>query len=180
VRIDLEATLLNPKAFQVLRNMVSGLRRDGLFVNRMLVTDRKEPGAQEKLLHAANEDNEEETYPTLSSRVLVPPAWEDSDFKKMRRCLVELLRPPETAEVQKYIDWIKPWYAVLEAGGFSLPIGLPHETDCIRGPPAQFDELTIEIVVDRFFASECAWIVLANMLDGYSRTSIPLSRLIID
>ena len=160
--------------------MAAGLKRDSVVFTRIAVTDCGQSKTQSRTLSIPNDENEDDMYPQYFGRTATSPIWEDSEFSKLRRCLVEFQKAPDAETVRTLSGWIAPWYAILEAGGFALPIGPPHETECISGPVSQFDEFTVEIVVERFFASERAWDVLANMLDKYSRTHSWLSRITIE
>ena len=180
VSFTLEVEQIEPCAFQLLRHMVGKWNRDKLIISRICVIDMQQQGAKPLTIPEVTEENEQLSYPKVSSRIAFEFGKEDSGFSKVRRCLVEMRQPPRAHHVIEVSDWIKPWYEILEAGAFSLPIGLPGETEAFGGTVTQFDEVTVEIVASRFLASECAWNVLLNMLDGYGRASFPLSKIIID
>lgn len=177
---QLEAEFVDPRAFQLLRNMAGRLKLQEIDVTRITVTELGQDERPPVELPEPDDDNEYDIYPELSSRLGFAVEGEDSDFSKSRRCLVEMRDPVEASHVLGIRDWIQPWYLLLEAGAFALPVGLPDETDSIRGSVTIFDELTVEISVDRFLASETAFFVLINMLDAYGRTSIPMARIIVD
>jgi hypothetical protein len=170
---------INPNAYQLLRNMAAKLSREGFFVSRLLVSDPEQKGVKPIAIPELNDENEEELYPEISSKVALQIEWEPSDFSKVRRFLVQTTNPPEPAQVAAIADWINPWCVMLELGGFAMPIDV-QESESFGGSITQFDEVTVEIVVDRFMASECAWNVLINMIDAYGRTSFPVARVIID
>jgi len=168
------------RSFQFLRSMAARLDRHGLRVRRVTVI---ESGYKEQGLSEApepTESNEDKVYPEISSRSQVRVPREFLGFSKARRCLVELHQPVAASHVLGMADWIKPWYLLLEKGAFSMPVGFPDETDCIRGAVTLFDDLTVEISVDRFLATEAAWNVLVNMVDAYGNLSAPVARVIIE
>ncbi|CAK8712870.1 hypothetical protein GMJAKD_02135 [Candidatus Electrothrix aarhusensis] len=174
----LKTQAITPNAFQILRNMASRLSLDETMVSKIEISSERE--ARKKELPVPDEENEEDVYPTQSDKIGFRVNWEDSDFAKSRRMLVEMRTQPEPDAVYALQDYVKPWYEILEAGGFALPVGHPAETECIAGMVTQFDEFSCEIAVDRFLASETAWNVLVNMIGHYSQNVSPVSQVMID
>ena len=79
----------------------------------------------------------------------------------------------EAAYVYRTDDGIAPWFELLEAGAFALPVGCASETDSIAGALTLFHEQALEITVNCFQASEAAWSALINMLEAcWSETSL--------
>ena len=176
----LDAKYVDLRAFQLLRNLLARLAIEGVDVTSIVVEeggqrDRPSVGAPEP-----NDENEYDVYPEVSSAIGLMVEVEDTDFSKSRRCLVEMRDAVEASQVLGMADWIKPWYLLLEAGAFAMPVGAPDETDSISGSVTLFDEVTIEVSVNRFQASECAWNVLVNMLDAYSNNYFSVSKVTID
>lgn len=112
------------------------------------------------------DDTEYEAYPDLSPLVRPDVLFEFIDYGKSRRCVVDFATRIEAAHVYRTDDWIDPWFELLEAGAFALPVGCASETDSIAGALTLFDEQALEITVNRFQASEAAWSALINMLDA--------------
>ena len=177
---QLSCDCLDVRAFQCLRSMVRRLRHDGIVVQRLVVVDPKRSTDEGVHLDWPTEQNENVVYPDVSPRIRALLVWEDSDFGKSRRCLVEALQPLKPGAVMEFESWMRPWYQLVEAGAYSMPVGLPEETECIAGSVNQFDENTIEIGLDRFYASERAWDVLANMTDTFWAPSASLRRIVVD
>ena len=177
---EVHANGLDPRAFQVLRNMFGRQTGDGAIVETLLVTDLQHSSAPSIIVPVADENNEPDVYPGISRKIPFAVEWEQSEFGKVRRFLIEMRRPVEATTVVEVAEWTKPWGQVLEAGGFGPPVCEADEPGCIVGSITQFDELTLEFVVNRFIASECSWNVLVNMIDAYSHSSFMVSRIIID
>ena len=177
---ELKARSVDIRAFQLLRAMLARLRLHGIVVTRITVTELGQDERQQVELAEPVDTNEYTIYPEMSSRIGFAVAGEDSDFSKSRRCLVEMRHTVEATNVLGLGDWIKPWYMLLEAGAFAMPVGLPDETTSISGAVTIFDELTIEISIDRFQASESAFFVLINMIDAYAHQFMSVVRVIVD
>jgi hypothetical protein len=176
----LKAEAIDLNAFQILRNMAGRLLLDGISIKKIEVEWPHQQKISKFELPVPDENNEEEVYPGRSEKIAFSINWEDSDFGKSRRVLVEMSNPLESDQVHILSQYVKPWFKLLEAGGFAMPVGPPHETDSIAGRISQFDEFTSKISVNRFQASETAWNVLINSIGHYSEKVSPVSRIIID
>jgi hypothetical protein len=176
----LRAHSIDPRAFQFLRSMCSRLKLEGIEVARLTVKDLMQREGQMRPLPEPTDENETTAYPQLSEFIAFDVQSEQSGFSKARRFLVEMQDPLEASNLTALAEWIAPWYALLEAAAFALPVGLPYETECIRGAVTLFDEITSEISVDRFLATESAWDVLTNMIHSFARKVCPVSKVIID
>jgi hypothetical protein len=95
-----------------------------------------------------------------------PTFREPLDDSRLRRCVTELKQPVEALHLDRLGDCSSTWFELLEAGAYSMPVGPAWETDCVGGAATIFDEFSVEISVNRFQASECAWYALLNMLDA--------------
>jgi len=165
--------------FELLRNMYERLVRDQIDVLQIrLAPEASVTDAKVKALPTWDDDFDE--YPPVSPEVRYRLEGEEREFGKMRRCLIELRTIVEAEHVDHLADWVKPWFDVLEAGAFSRPVGPAWETDCIRGSVALFDEVSIELVVNRLQASETAWHPLINMLDRCWGAEPLIVHLLID
>lgn len=180
VSLALKVELIDRLAFQLLRSMVARLKRNQLIVSSIIVSDPSRPSDEPVLVPPPDENNEESVYPNLASNIGFELEREQSEFSMFRRCLVEICQQVAAERMVEFSDWIKPWFLILEAGGFAMPVGLPDETESLAGSVSQFDETTIEIVVNRFQASECAWNVLINMIASYQNSSFTVSKVTID
>ncbi|WBS00586.1 hypothetical protein OU994_19975 [Pseudoduganella sp. SL102] len=171
---------IDERAFQLLRNMVARLRAEKVLVDSIQVMDTEHIHAQPVQPDWPDEDNEEAAYPTPGARAAALLAFEDTDFSKVRRCLVEVDNRLFPDQVTRFAAWVRPWYALLEAGAFAMPVGHPAVTDSIAGFVSQFDPVTIEVAVDRFMASECAWGILANMVCAFDWQPRTLAAIAVD
>jgi hypothetical protein len=175
-----EAVRVTPRSFQLLRNMAGRLKIYHVEVHRILVHNLgQETGISEEAPEP-RDSNEEEIYPAASSQIWFELQKDEIPTSRVRQCLVEFHEPPEARHVLEISHWIQPWFDLLEAGAFAMPVGLPEWTESIGGSVTQFDEMTIEIAIDRFEASESAWNVLINLLDVYNRSSFPVEKVIIN
>ncbi|MEN3332475.1 MAG: hypothetical protein V7641_1840 [Blastocatellia bacterium] len=177
---ELEAHHVDRRAFQVLRNMAARLEMERIEVGRITVRELREGNLRQDMLPEPDDDNEYDVYPEPSSQLSFVVDWVDTSFSKMRRCLVELRRPPKPSDVLDMANLVESWSHILEAGGFAMPLYLPDEIDSFGGPVSQFDEVTIEIVASHFMASETAWFVLVNLLDTYSRSAVRVATVSVE
>jgi hypothetical protein len=140
-------------------------------ISRILVREIRDGIRQEVELPLPDDLNEADVYPPVSSELSFTVEWDDTVVSKGRRCLVEFQNPPGPFHVAGIAARASMWGDILEAGGYAMPLGLPHEIESIAGSISQFDEYTVEVEVARFMASEAAWDILLNLLDSYSRSA---------
>ncbi len=171
---------IDVRAFQCVRNMARRLRRGGLEVVQIVVADPLGAATQPTFLEWPTEDTEEVAYPGFSRSAASLVHYEDSEFSKFRRYLIELGRRLRSAEVEQFQDWASAWYALLEAGAYAVPIEAPEENDVVAGSISQFDERTVEVVVNRFIASEQAWCPLTNMAVSFWGGAEAIRNITID
>lgn len=176
----LAAANLDIRAFQCLRNMVRRLRRTEIVVDHVLVLDLDRPDVRSVEFDWPTEENEARVYPDMPSALKSRFQYEGSEFGKSRRCLVEVRGVVEPHTVTEFERAVRPWYVLVEAGGYSTPVGLPEETESIAGSVSQFDANSIEIGLNSFFASECAWAALANIAERFWRVSGGPERILVD
>jgi hypothetical protein len=166
-------------AFQTLRNMLTNLESGKFSISRIGVSDPEKRSARPISVPEITDENQEDLYPGLSAATAVYVDWGSAGSSKSRRFLVELSQPPDAARVAALSDWIKPWLVMLESEAFGMPFDV-QESQSFVGSVTQFDEVTVELVIDRFMASEAAWNVLINMIDAFGRKRFPVSRVLID
>jgi len=166
-------------AFELFRNMIHRLLRQGIETREIRVSDLQRPLITPYRKPEPNDQNEYDAYPSPAH---VRFAVEAEDFipTKMRRCLVELALPVEAFHVHQIQQWIAPWFDLIEAGAYALPVGHATEVDSLRGDVELFDEQSIELTVNRFQASETAWGTLVNMLDTCWGDTTLISRFMIE
>ena len=164
-----------------MRNMARRLRRSGVSVSRITVSDvAYGETAPVSFLAWPDEFTEEVDYPRISAVRKSRLLQEDLDFSKARRILIETRKALISGEVEGYREWVDPWYRLLEAGAYAMPVELPEDNDVLAGAVAQFDDNTIEVTVRRFIASEQAWIALANMSFAFWQDSNAIRLIIIE
>ena len=129
----------------------------------IIVVDPQRRSAQEQRIEWPTDLNEERAYPDALPAIRSLMTWEEADFGKTRRCLVEMTTPLSADRVLEFEDWIRPWYRLVEEAAYAVPIGLPEEVECIAGTVNQFDDHVIEVGMARLLASEKAWNALANI-----------------
>lgn len=162
---DVDGNDCDLRGFELLRGMAERLVRNDVRIEAIALESKSiAPGGRLQL--EPTDDTEYEAYPALSPLIRFPLVREALDDTKSRRALVDLVTPVRKDEVDRLEEWLRPWFQLLEAGAFALPIGLPSETDSIAGATTLFDEQAIEVSINRFQASECAWNVLVNMVDA--------------
>lgn len=180
VRHVLEVRDVDWRAFQLLRSMVARLRSNKIFVQSINISDPMFPSANPVYFDWPDENTEEAAYPNVTRRAESLLIFEDNDFSKVRRLLVEVDAALGPERVTCFAAWVEPWYRMLEFNAFAMPIGHPSVTDSIAGSVSQFDEVTIEISVDRFMATECAWNILASMICAFDWSSGSLVGIVVD
>jgi hypothetical protein len=166
-------------AFQTLRNMLGNISHARHFIRRIVVSDPETKGVAPITAAEITDENQDDLYPPISSQVAIYIDWGSGGSSKVRRFLVEFSQPPDAVRVAALADWLRPWCVMLEAAAFALPFDV-QESDSFVGTVAQFDEVTVELVIDRFMASEAAWNVLINMIDSFGLKRFPVSKVSID
>jgi hypothetical protein len=175
-----EAEYVDPRAFQILRNMIARLTEARTAVTRIVVRQLSPGVPRGGELAPASDENEDEVYPPLSNQLRFPIEWVNTQFSKSRRCEVEYSKPLGAPEVLEITRRVETWGRVLQAGGFATPAGLPGEVESVYGGVSQFDEYTVEIEVARFKASETAWNVVANLLDAHGRAASGVVKIVVE
>jgi hypothetical protein len=166
----MDAIQVTPNAFQLLRNLLSRQRSLGLKVEEVVVRDVTARNAPRRFVPQPKDEDEDDLYPPVSTRLgfrLVEA--EETPTGKMRRFLVEFAQSLEAAHVQAVEGCARPWFDLLVGGAFALPVEWPADADCFAGEVTVFDEVTVEVCVDRFISSENAWNVLVNLLAARDR-----------
>jgi hypothetical protein len=166
-------------AFQTLRNMLGNISHAQPFIRRIIVSDAESKGVAPITAAEITDENQDDLYPPISSQVAIYIDWGSAGSSKVRRFLVEFSQPPDALEVAALSDWIRPWCVMLEVAAFALPFDV-QESDSFVGTVTQFDEVTLELVIDRFMASEAAWNVLINMIGSYALKHSRVSKVSID
>lgn len=136
--------------------------------------------AETELVAPVTELNEVAAYPAPSPALERILEFASGDAAKSRRALLSLNRPMASAEVVEGEKRFQTWFRLLEAGAFAPPIGDPDDEVCLPGSISQFDEVTLEIAVDRFRASEQAWVVLGNMALSWPPGREHAARFLVD
>ncbi|HSI49046.1 MAG TPA: hypothetical protein VLA61_12310 [Ideonella sp.] len=182
LRFELDCNGLDLRSFQVLRNMMAKLREGHIDVQAISVSGAQLRFPSDPDVPLIDEDNEAGAYPQVHGAVRMGRADEDDDiFAGARRCLLVLHAPVTQAHLDALQSILRPWFMLLEAGGYALPLGWPWQLECMGDTAAQFDEKSIEINVLRFRASEEAWSALANMVWVNARElGLPVSHIEID
>lgn len=179
VLFDVDGDGCDLLGFELLRGMAQRLVRDDVRVEAIEL-EPKENLRGGRLQLAPTEQTEYEAYPAMSALIRFPLVREPLDDAKSRRALVDLVTPVHKTQVDRLDEWLRPWFLLLEAGAFALPVGLPSETDSIAGATTLFDERAIEVSINRFQASECAWNALVNMVDACWADARWVSQLTIE
>ncbi len=89
---NLTAENVEPRAFQVLRNMAGRLLIPQVTVGRIAVRDLAGRAQRVELL-PADEHNQDRVYPGLSDQVSFSVEWVNTEFSLSRRCEIEFERP---------------------------------------------------------------------------------------
>jgi hypothetical protein len=161
-----EAQGVDLRSLQLLRSMADRLSlRDVAVVQCSLSTLETQDNSIFVIAEPADDD-ENDMYPGISTQVRFNLTSESFVDTRMRRCLVELNTQVEAAHVARLADWIDPWFGLVEAAAYALPVGRATQVNSFRGDVALFDEQSIEITVNRYEASEYGWCALVNLLES--------------
>jgi hypothetical protein len=176
----LQVRHVDPRAYQLVRNMAyrSELAQDA--VSRILVLAARDEAARVVELPVPNDENEDDVYPGLSDRGRIEVEWVNTEFSKSRRCLVLLAREPQTDDLSEIGRCAQLWGTLLEASAFALPAGFPGETESYAGAVTQFDSRSVEIEVARLEASETAWNPLINLLEAWGGANAMVESVIVE
>lgn len=166
-------------AFELFRNMIHRLLRQAIEVREIRLSDLQRPLIAPYRKPEPNDQNEYDAYPS-PAHVRFAVEAEAFNPTKMRRCLVELAVPVEAFHLLQVQQWITPWFDLIEAGAYALPVAHAAQVDSLRGDVELFDEQSIELTINRFQASETAWGTLVNMLDTCWGDTTLISRLMIE
>lgn len=159
----LEATQVTPEAFQIFRLLVAKLLARDVRISQISITGVNQSDATIARMPVPSDATEDHAYPQRG-KLAVPLKFEDIPCSKMRRVEVELVETVEAAQLDAIQAVAAPWFTLVNDGGFAMPLGHPLDVLSSVGTVQIFDDNTIEIVADRFVASEMAWNVLINML----------------
>jgi hypothetical protein len=153
------------RGFQLLRSMSERLLRYDIKVLRVALSSSSAPW-DEVPTPLPTDETEYDAYPAMSSLIRFQTIREPLDDGKSRRAIVDLFTEVDKSQLQRLDVCLRPWFHLLEAGAFALPVGLPSETESIAGAVTLFDAQSIEVSINCFQASECAWNAFVNMVDA--------------
>lgn len=176
---DLQATNLDLRVLELLRNMCQRLLRQGIETRELRLFGGSSVSPRPFRKPAPDERLESAAYPSVANVRFDVETVEFVDTR-MRRSLVELFTPVTTAHVLRIHDRVAYWFDLLEAGAYAMPVGSATDVDCVRGDVEIFDEFAIEVTVNRFQCSEAAWVGLVNMLDTCWVDGSVISKLMIE
>lgn len=180
VATSIRAKNVSSTAFQILRNMFERTNDEIGPVKRIILKPVAKPDERLQSLLVPTFENQDDAYPACTDPLPFAVIWEDSQFGKSRRCLIEFARDLEPFQVGQVAEIAKLWGTVLEAGGFATPLGRPADIDSVLGAVSQFDQSTVEIEVARFVATENAWNLLINVLVGAPIEGNSITRLVVE
>lgn len=153
--------------FELLRAMLGRLRRDKRMCRSLLVVGRDAGAPAPAAMVPWPADGVDALlYPPAQSEVSRLLKTDSASTSKSRRFLVTLTQSVEASQVNRARVGVQAWFDLLEAGAYAMPAGHPATTESIAGAVTQFDDRTVEVAVNRFMASEMAWLSLANVVVG--------------
>lgn len=163
-----------------LGQMALRLRAQGLHLDRIEATDPCAADRPAVLMTWPSEEDEEMAYPQASDALRSLLRFEDVDYSKSRRLLIETDRSLSAEDILSYEAWIEPWKDMLERSAFALPVASPDKIESLFGAVSQFDDTSVEVHIDVFAASEQAWIALGHMTLAYWGERAKITRLLVD
>lgn len=176
---EIEGTAFDTYAFELLRGMAERLVLQGVHVRGMQLSCLSE-SSDLYVKPEPNDRSEYDAYPIRCHNLGFAVERESLVESRSRRCLVELTTPVTKQHVDQLRICVSPWFSLLEDGAYAFPIGLPSEVFSVAGSVAIFDELSIEVSIDRFSASECAWDTLLNVLHACWSDTGAVSHVLIE
>lgn len=183
VRIELECTGIDTRAFQTLRNMLAALELGSAHVTTLTVAGDALRWPEERLAPEIDEDNEDRTYPPVHPAVRL--AYGDDDEAAVaswfRRCLLTLNGPVGQQHLDAVADLVVPWFDLLVFNGYAMPVDWPWDVANTADTVAQFEADSIEVTMLRFQSSEEAWSPLANLLWANAPAiGLPVHSIVVD
>jgi hypothetical protein len=164
---DLRATAIDRRSFQFLRHMLSRPDLGSATLTGLDVMTAV--AAPWVVLAPVDDENEADLYPAPRDRYGFRVEWvEDVAPSKSRRVLVEFRDELDRDDFEHLEEPVSAWNALLEAGAFALPYGLPDATDNVPGFTSVHDAFTAEIGVSVYQGSEIGFDCLLNLLDAVS------------
>ena len=170
----------DPHVFEIFRELLARGRTGGFLCRAVDVIRMNHERPDLRHIPWPTEITDHDAYPGLTSAAAGLYAGGSDNLSKSRRLLVEQRQPASADRVAKVAAWIDPWARLLERGGYAMPVGHPDATESVYGGVSQYSERELEIAVDRFTASECAWNVLVNMLLAISTVEQTIVRIELD
>ncbi|MBS0447271.1 MAG: hypothetical protein JSR59_15130 [Proteobacteria bacterium] len=174
----IEVDAMQTGAWYILRNMLEHPLDEALRPVRVRAGPQATRGWRE--LARMTEESEDDDYPSPATALPWPLEFVDGSFSKSRRALIEFGAEVRNEWFYALRDGVRAWGDVLRRGGFAAPLDEPWDQDCVMGAVQIFDAWTIECEVSCFEASETAWSVLANIVDCYAGSMMPIDRLRIE
>ena len=153
------------RSFQLLRNMLAWPGPEVLQVRGLTVAGGPWHLPQPAAAPLIDDDNEDTAYPAVHAMVAMGYADEQAPIEGWcRRALLYLHAPVAQDHVDAIESLVLPWFELLEAGAYALPVGWPWEVQSVGDAVTPFEEDCVEINVLRFKASEQAWASLGNLI----------------
>jgi len=159
---------IDQRSFQVLRQMLCGLRTEDLTVVAITIAGpglALQQGPVPSSI-AQFEADEESIYPRLIAGA--PLRGDDtggfSIGARLRRCEVTVDERVTTSHLGALREIAYAWFSLLECGGYALPVEMPWAVNNVGGAINPFDVNSLELTVYKFESSEQAWFSLANMI----------------
>jgi hypothetical protein len=171
---------VDPRAYQILRNMAVKLLERGVRVDEILVRDVGRAQSARTEAPLPTEDNEDSVYPSVTLKPPFEAVIGTVPLSRSRRCLAEFRQSLTPEHVRAAAAAARPWMELVKAGGFCLPLVDPEDAECIPGVTVQFDDVTVEISMARFQASEAAWNVLLNILSAAAGKLPPYEKVMVE
>lgn len=176
---ELQAQAIDVRAFQLLRSMAERLQRQRIAV-RTVTVDMPAGSGRARSWPVITDESEFDSYPARSRQLRFAVTREPVDDRRLRRAVMDLHSPVTKGHVERLNAWMKPWFDMLDAGAWAHPVGPAYDVHCTSGSITLYDEQAVELCVNRFQASECAWDTMLNMLDACWPDERQIERVEID
>lgn len=166
---ELEAEHFDVRGLRVLVNIIESYSVKVHAVSKVEIRSHPPAPAAQMMMPAITEDSAHELYPEISGSAIVNVDLDEpQDYHKSRRCLVEFPTRASRDKLEALMQRMGEWAAVVEYGGYSLPVRPPHEAEAWVDTLQIFDDYSVELVFSLFEAADEAWASLLNLLSRFS------------
>ncbi|MBI4241708.1 MAG: hypothetical protein HY613_08320 [Candidatus Rokubacteria bacterium] len=179
---ELETLHFDRSALQLLRNIAVSLNADVVPIAELAIDDitpNERPSVLK--LEPITWGNAGRVYPAqVPALSFSVHRSEPSDYRKGRRCQIDLARSVDAQVLGRLADSVRDWAIVVESDGFAPPVKPASEACVTVDTLGPFDDSAVEVFFTVFDVAEECWRVLHNVLEHFARKECPVALVTID